>query len=320
MEFGLRPADGDSCSRGLLENTRARGGRRGARVGRADNQRRGVVYRTAAAGREAGPSRRHARQARPTGGRDSYPVRRVYNCRGDGPGVVHNLFLELDVKRCIERRLTVIVTAIDSGTRSRPLRVRVKSLCECPSCTTRPPSSADDSPATLCADDSVQHCGGNNATQILSPQATLCLRRAVNDVCVPADAATLAPGQTCSGHGLCVCGECACGPRHELYPAQRYSGTHCQCDDYSCGTAHGMICGGPSRGRCECGQCVCHPDWSGDACHVSTSLDGCLSPDTTSSVCSGRGLCVGGVCECPMPYTGQFCECDDQDCPSRRRK
>ncbi|RUS88747.1 hypothetical protein EGW08_003464 [Elysia chlorotica] len=321
VEFGLRPADSDSCSRGLREFTPVRrGGRRGGGVGRAGSRRRGVVYRTAAA--RSIPLNRYTRQAGAAGGQGGgHPTRRVYSCLGDGPRVVHDLLLELDVMRCMARNFTVTVTAIDSRVRSRPLRVQVQSLCDCPGCSSGHASDDDTpdtspSPAVPSPDcDMVDRCGGANVTDILSPQARLCLRRAVNDVCVSeGDASGAIPaGQACSGRGTCVCGECACAPRHELFQSERYSGTRCECDNYSCPYASGMMCGGPSRGRCQCGQCVCHADWTGQACEVSLSLEGCQSG---GSVCSGRGMCVSGACECPMPYTGQFCECDDQACPS----
>ena len=286
------------------------------------------MYRTAAA--------RQTRSTRASDGTrhssSGYPRRRVYNCRGDGPGVVHNLSLELDVKHCLPGRFTLTLFARDSGTRSRPLRVKVRTLCQCPSCSSSSSQSGGDTPTSQAAppcsdgDNNVVRCGAVQS-QVLSPQATLCLRRGVNDVCVPAgNGSGLTHGAACSGRGLCVCGECACRARHELYPQQRFSGQYCQCDNYSCERSDtGMLCGGPQRGRCECGQCVCFPGWSGDACDMSSSMDTCVpSPHAVNSsagssgagsVCSGRGMCVGGMCDCPWPYSGQFCECDNQACP-----
>lgn len=48
----------------------------------------------------------------------------------------------------------------------------------------------------------------------------------------------------------------------------------------------------------------------------------CFLPGSTE-VCSGRGECVCGNCQCksrrgdlPLIYTGRWCECDDSRCPS----
>ncbi|GFS19049.1 integrin beta-like protein 1 [Elysia marginata] len=290
VEFGLRPADDTSCSRGL------------GRLGRDTS---------------------------------SYPRRRAYSCRGDGPGMVHSLLLDVDVKRCLTRVFTLRVLVRDSGTRSRSLRVRVRSACDCPSCHGSRIMRAvprgifgiaiSTTPSTqpqLC---DVVSCGtGVHATisNVLSPEATVCLRRGVNERCMPAcdhqDRCNVTRGQTCSGRGLCVCGECSCRPRRELFPAQRFTGTYCECDDYSCPASQdGMLCGGPGRGACHCGQCQCHEGWVGDACEASIFPPShCVAPSSDDgSVCSGRGTCMEGLCECPWPYSGQFCQCNDLSCP-----
>ena len=43
----------------------------------------------------------------------------------------------------------------------------------------------------------------------------------------------------------------------------------------------------------------------------------------STEICSGRGECVCGNCQCksrrgdlPLIYTGRWCECDDSRCPS----
>lgn len=303
VEFGLEKADDNSCSVRLreLNFSRIRG-------------RRGRANRTAAASRRARSSRRTSSSRRD--GR--YPSARVYYCRGDGPGVVHNLLLNVDVKRCLRTTLSLRVMARSSRSTSLPLNVRLQSACDCPRCAS---NSTGPSNATFATTNTTPPCNtrrcnwGNrmNHTSSLSPQARLCLRRGVNNECVSGNGAT---GPVCSGRGLCVCGQCSCRPRHDMFSEQRYSGTYCECDDYSCPSALGSLCGGPNRGVCQCGQCRCQEGWTGDACDISTSVDQCVAASSSEAqVCSGRGTCVSGLCECPYPYSGQFCQCDGLECP-----
>ncbi|GFN76173.1 integrin, beta-like 1 [Plakobranchus ocellatus] len=317
LEFGLRPADDDSCANGLREQ--------GNRISR---------HREASTGRPRGTASRRRRQAATSvpsaqPGR-RFPRRRVFTCRGDGPGQVHNLLLELDVKRCLDTPLLVRVIMRVNGVRSQT-RVRVDSMCQCPTCSSSPASDGADD-AEL---ETTSSCQGNNnnvrcrpanLTQTLSSEVSLCSQRGLNDACVLEDGPM--HGRVCSGHGLCLCGQCVCSARHELYPAQRYSGHHCECDDYSCGHYQGALCGGPERGVCTCGTCVCREGYTGTSCQVSDNIDICIQPNpggnddaqdehgVSAAVCGGRGQCVHGQCECSWPYTGQFCECDNQACPS----
>ncbi|MGH0130541.1 UNVERIFIED_CONTAM: hypothetical protein FKN15_016319 [Acipenser sinensis] len=61
------------------------------------------------------------------------------------------------------------------------------------------------------------------------------------------------------------------------------------------------------HGKCSCGDCLCDPDWKGDYCNCSTRTDTCMS--SIGLLCSSRGQCVCGTCECTQPGAyGDTCE------------
>ncbi|XP_052802257.1 integrin beta-PS-like isoform X4 [Mya arenaria] len=82
-------------------------------------------------------------------------------------------------------------------------------------------------------------------------------------------------------------------------------------------------------GTFECGQCTCDKDRYGNKCECDgtqstseESLAKCRNPNSTSQVvCSGRGECVCGGCDCKprrahstQKYSGMYCNCDDYAC------
>nr|XP_033818368.1 integrin beta-4 isoform X8 [Geotrypetes seraphini] len=77
-----------------------------------------------------------------------------------------------------------------------------------------------------------------------------------------------------------------------------------------------------SHGDFACGHCLCHEGWRGDYCNCSTgSLSdtlACVQPGL-QEVCSGRGECLCGKCQCYSEklnhrYEGEFCEYDNFQC------
>ncbi|OQV13505.1 Integrin beta-PS [Hypsibius exemplaris] len=97
----------------------------------------------------------------------------------------------------------------------------------------------------------------------------------------------------------------------------------CDCD---CGIPipNAMQCS--YNGTYECGICTCPPGTFGKFCECSTDsitgLDeeaGCRQGNS-SLICSGRGRCVCGQCQCfPRPNSdenvyGKYCECDNFSC------
>ncbi len=55
------------------------------------------------------------------------------------------------------------------------------------------------------------------------------------------------------------------------------------------------------------GFCQCDPDWKGENCNCSTRTDTCMS--SLGLLCSGRGQCVCGSCECTQPGAyGSTCD------------
>lgn len=122
----------------------------------------------------------------------------------------------------------------------------------------------------------------------------------------------------CSGRGRCVGGLCKCDMR--INPEEFISGKYCECDNFSCTNEHGLLCSEPESEFCECGRCICRPGWSGiSLCTCDNSNDTCMPPDR-GLICSGRGKCICGTCECDKRnnveeiISGRYCECDNFSC------
>jgi len=121
----------------------------------------------------------------------------------------------------------------------------------------------------------------------------------------------------CNDRGSCICGVCECHPRSN--PNEVVSGQYCECDNFSCDYYNGLPCAGPDHGTCECGKCVCKPGWTGSDCSCADTTDTCVSP-RGGEICSGKGECVCGECQCieenGSRYSGKYCE-ECPTCPSK---
>ncbi|XP_072296639.1 integrin beta-1-like [Eucyclogobius newberryi] len=107
----------------------------------------------------------------------------------------------------------------------------------------------------------------------------------------------------CSNNGDCVCGTCECKKREN--PAEVYSGTYCECDNFNCDRSNNKLCGG--HGRCECRRCICEANYTGSACDCSLDQTSCLAKN--GQICNGRGTCECGTCKCTDPkFQGPTCE------------
>lgn len=62
------------------------------------------------------------------------------------------------------------------------------------------------------------------------------------------------------------------------------------------------------NGECQGGRCHCFSGWEGDRCQCPAALaQHCVN--SKGQVCSGRGTCVCGRCECTDPRSiGRLCE------------
>ncbi|XP_045025979.1 integrin beta-PS isoform X1 [Daphnia magna] len=121
----------------------------------------------------------------------------------------------------------------------------------------------------------------------------------------------------CNDRGTCVCGVCECQPRPN--PTEIITGQFCECDNFSCDYYNGLPCAGSDHGTCECGKCVCKPGWKGSDCSCRDSIDTCIPP-RGGEICSGKGDCVCGECQCFEEdggrYSGKYCE-ECPTCPSK---
>ncbi|XP_024122859.1 integrin beta-1 isoform X3 [Oryzias melastigma] len=98
----------------------------------------------------------------------------------------------------------------------------------------------------------------------------------------------------------------------------------CTCGCIENGEENSSFCS--NRGDFMCGKCHCHQPYFGQSCQLQE--DSFFSDDESmcrsaadAAVCSGRGTCIEGSCECfrrenPRErYSGRFCECDNFNCP-----
>ncbi|CAG0881559.1 unnamed protein product [Darwinula stevensoni] len=81
------------------------------------------------------------------------------------------------------------------------------------------------------------------------------------------------------------------------------------------------------HGSLQCGKCVCDDSHFGRFCECDLNTDdfydnqsGCRPGNSTDILCSNRGNCVCGVCECfkrpnqDEVISGPYCECDNFSC------
>ncbi|XP_069973257.1 integrin beta-PS [Penaeus vannamei] len=125
-------------------------------------------------------------------------------------------------------------------------------------------------------------------------------------------------------------------PVVEVYPVGRQGslqinlGMHCQCSCAKPGDK-GYIVNAEAcsrNGTSMCGVCECHEGFVGKACECYSNDDdgtGTISEDScrqtnASAVCTDRGQCVCGQCQCKKPTDpsqeiyGHYCQCANYDC------
>ncbi|XP_034947314.1 integrin beta-PS-like [Chelonus insularis] len=199
------------------------------------------------------------------------------------------------------------------------LKIELELMCECPC--DKPDYKTYEAKSTHCNNHGDLVCGicschegyngkycdchGNNNKMSDDSNSTITsnCRASVNDTV------------DCSGHGICKCGTCECEVRPN--PTERFGGTYCECNNFSCQRHNRILCGG--NGDCVCGTCDCYPGWIGESCgcHDNTT---CFPPSTSgkqnTEICSGHGDCICGKCHCKpqnnILYSGVYCE----DCPT----
>ncbi|XP_063964564.1 integrin beta-1-A-like isoform X2 [Lytechinus pictus] len=104
----------------------------------------------------------------------------------------------------------------------------------------------------------------------------------------------------------------------------------CECDCQDIREMNSPDCSG-GNGTLICGECECNQGRYGSKCECSgneinmdsTDPSPCRT-DNTTRTCSGRGECICGKCVCDNTgnpgevISGQFCECDNFNCPYSR--
>lgn len=189
---------------------------------------------------------------------------------------------------------TISIHPVNSNSQ---LQIDVQLICKC-DCEEKEPHSQ------MCNNNGMLHCGECVCYEGFSGQRCECnaTNKDVIQNCIM-------PNSTieCSGRGSCECGRCIC---HSMASNRKqfYSGTYCECDDYSCPNYNGLLCGGSSRGVCECGVCQCTTAYTGEDCHCPTSIKTCIAKN--NKTCNGYGQCECGVCTCDVNsgFIGNTCD------------
>nr|XP_040583896.1 LOW QUALITY PROTEIN: integrin beta-PS-like [Lepeophtheirus salmonis] len=99
--------------------------------------------------------------------------------------------------------------------------------------------------------------------------------------------------------------------------------SQCNCDCESHNGTLSKECG--FNGVFQCGTCYCHGGFMGESCECESNFtveeqnEACLDPNSSkeeeSKICSSRGKCICGECECSKSFYGTYCQCDDLSCP-----
>lgn len=111
---------------------------------------------------------------------------------------------------------------------------------------------------------------------------------------------SLGDARPCSGHGNCECGKCKC--------EHPWAGEYCDVDESGCFEiieGHPIKCN--DQGDCVNNRCVCNDRYDGKFCGCIKNTATCMKE---GQLCSGRGTCRCGRCDCSKQFTahGRFCE------------
>uniref|UniRef100_A0A8C4QLN4 Integrin beta n=1 Tax=Eptatretus burgeri TaxID=7764 RepID=A0A8C4QLN4_EPTBU len=116
----------------------------------------------------------------------------------------------------------------------------------------------------------------------------------------------------CSNAGTLECGVCRCNPSH--------IGPTCECPQKSALSAGHDACregeGKPvcsRRGDCICGTCVCHTSEYGNFNGNFCECDDFSCDNFQGKICSGHGSCQCGICKCDANWTGEICNCSQNE-------
>uniref|UniRef100_A0A669QD32 Teneurin transmembrane protein 1 n=1 Tax=Phasianus colchicus TaxID=9054 RepID=A0A669QD32_PHACC len=90
----------------------------------------------------------------------------------------------------------------------------------------------------------------------------------------------------CSGHGVCVQGECHC--------SAGWGGVNCETSLPICQEQ----CSGHGTFLLDVGLCSCEPQWTGSDC----------STELCTLDCGSHGVCSRGICQCEEGWVGPTCE------------
>ncbi|CAM9915789.1 unnamed protein product [Lampetra fluviatilis] len=176
------------------------------------------------------------------------------------------------------------------------LNINAEILCDCP-CEATPVSNP------MCSGNGRLTCGHCYCNDGWLGSNCNCSKLGTSQLVNAASCTRPGDSEPCSKRGDCVCGSCFCWPRPN--PLEKYYGQYCECDNFQCPRANGIICNG--RGDCSCGKCECSAGWTGEACQCPLGVETCR--DGRGGICNGRGTCRCGVCECDkQQFSGSTCE------------
>ncbi|XP_046886999.1 integrin beta-1-like [Hypomesus transpacificus] len=217
-------------------------------------------------------------------------------CRNISVGhqVVFNLSLVLT--QCPKQGPLPTTISIKPLGFTEQLDIEIKPVCSCDCQTERVENSL------ACGTNGALECG---VCRCNKPHAGIHCETELADDSLYDQCRQTAKSPVCSKHGECLEGMCKCNSR--IDPVEQYIGRYCECDNFTCERANGLLCGG--HGRCECGRCVCDVAWTGSSCECSMGISSCLA--SNQLICNNQGNCMCERCVCSNMYRGPTCE----DCP-----
>jgi len=221
--------------------------------------------------------------------------------------------IEVNPKICnqTDRPETQITLEIE-GQRNSAMQIDITAVCSCENC------KKGNHPASPPKNDTICQKKDANAEMICG--ACKCDKRKGSLCqCDPTDDlsnkdACMDGGLECSNHGKCECEVCKC--------ETGFVGNLCECDNTArhCQDRHGRAtgvaqCSPDKEVTCTCFEGFKNPPGGTDcSCPTDLKHQDCKDPksgENSTTLCSGKGECVCGLCECEGEFAGEWCQKDN---------